>query len=75
MAAFFCIMVANTWWFCPKCRQKLRAVEPSVHCWATPEEERDIKENHLYSHFASMPDYAIPQIHQPQLQADDVLRP
>lgn len=73
--AYACIMCQNNWLFCPKCRAKMRAIEPTATAWISYEEEKDIKDNHLYSAIAHLPDWAIPQIHQPQQEAGNVPRP
>lgn len=70
-----CIMCTNAWFFCVRCRDKMRAIEPTVRAWATEEEKKDIKNYHLYSYLQSAPDWRNPQIHQPQQMAGNVPRP
>lgn len=79
MTAYPCIMCTNSTFFCPRCRLKLRAVEPNVHCFATEEEKQDIIKHHLYwyekDRLENVGEYACGQIHQPQFQTENVKGP
>jgi len=79
LPAYACIMCQNQWTFCPKCRNRLRAVNPSVHNFMTTQEKRDMAEKYLYWFFeedydAGRETYVL-QIHQPQEQTSNVPRP
>jgi hypothetical protein len=77
--AYPCIMCSNNWVFCPKCRKKLRAINPNVHCWQTWQEREDMKNNHLYWYQKDLlnttGEWAVGQLHQPQINAESVKRP
>lgn len=70
MRAYGCIMCVNQWWFCPRCRRKLRAINPDVHCWQTWQEKEEMEQNHLYWYqedlLENVGEYAVSQLHQPQ---------
>lgn len=74
MPSYPCIMTTNRIFFCPRCRLKLKAVDPNVHCFATPEEKQDIIDNHLYWWFEGQNELYVPQIHQPQQLCENLRR-
>jgi len=74
-----CIMVANNWYFCPKCRARLRATDPNVHAFYTYDEKQEMITNHISDYekqlLADGKEYMVPIIHQPQEQTSNVRGP